>query len=114
MNLGGYRIGWRALMDDPGYSAVAVCGLAAGPATFFLLLSWVSYSFSCNAHVPGADRVFVLKHRMNLLDKPEFMELMPLPFRTAAERSGLAEAVAATVELPGNVRVDGRTRQCSG
>lgn len=110
MNLRDFRIGWRALMDDPGYSAVAVCGLAAGLATFFLLLSWVSYSFSYDAHVPDAQRVFVLKHRMNLLDKPEFMELMPLPFKAAAERSGLAESVAATVELPGNVRVDGRTR----
>lgn len=110
MNHRDFRIGWRALMDDPGYSAVAVCGLAAGLATFFLLLNWVSYSFSYDAQVPDAQRVFVLKHRMNLLDKPEFMELMPLPFKAAAERSGLAEAVAATVELPGNVKVDGRTR----
>ena len=111
MNVRDFRIGWRALMDDPGYSAVAVGGLAAGLATFFLLLSWVSYSFSYDTHVPDAERVFVLKHRMNLLDKPEFMELMPLPFKTAAERSGLAETVAAAVELAGNVQVDGRTRQ---
>lgn len=110
MNLRNFRFGWRALTDDPGYSAVAVCGLAAGLATFFLLLSWVGYSFSYDAHVPDAQRVFVLKHRMNLLDKPELMELMPLPFKAATERSGLAESVAATVELPGNVRVDGRTR----
>lgn len=110
MNLRDFRIGWRALMDDPGYSAVAVCGLAAGLATFFLLLSWVSYSFSYDAQAPDAQRVFVLKHRMNLLDKPEFMELMPLPFKAAAERSGLAEAVATTVALPGNVTLNGRTR----
>ena len=110
MNVRNFRIGWRALMDDPGYSAVAVGGLAAGLATFFLLLSWVSYSFSYDTHVPDADRVVVLKHRMNLLDKPEYMELMPLPFKTAAERSGLAESVTAAVELPGNVKVGDRTR----
>ena len=110
MNVHDFRIGWRALMADPGYSAVAIGGLAAGLATFFLLLCWVSYSFSYDAHVPDAERVFVLKHRMNLLDKPEYMELMPLPFKKAAERSGLAESVAAAVELPGNIRIDNRTR----
>lgn len=109
MSVRDLRIGWRTLLQDPGYAAVSVFGLAAGLATFFLLLSWVQYSFSYDAHVPDADRVFVLKHRMNLLEQPQFMEQMPLPFKQAAEKTGMTTAATAVVEQAGNVRVDGHT-----
>lgn len=113
MNFKDLRVGWRTIVQEPGFSAVAVLGLAVGLATCFLLFRYVAFSFSYDSQVPHGERVYVLKHRMNLLKKPTFVESMPLPFQRAADRSGAVELASVVVPLEGNLGVDGRTQRMS-
>lgn len=89
MKLHNFRIAWRVMSREPVYAVAVVLGLSIGLAVCFLLLSYVHYSFTYDTGVPAADRVYVLKHRLNLLANPKWNDSMPLPARTAAVKSGL-------------------------
>ncbi|WLI91541.1 ABC transporter permease [Massilia sp. R2A-15] len=88
MNVRDFRIGWRLLLKEPGYSAAVVFGLAVGFAVCFLLLGFVRYSFTYNAAIPASDRIFVVKERRNLLPRPDWRTMAPLALRDLAVASG--------------------------
>ena len=60
-----FRIGWRLLLKEPGYSAVVVLGLAVGFAACFLLLGYVAHSLSYDRHVPEREQVYRLMQKWN-------------------------------------------------
>jgi putative ABC transport system permease protein len=97
MNLRDFRVGWRLLVKEPGYSSVVIAGLAVGIAVCFLLLGLVRHSFSYDRQVPERDRVFQLMERWNLaLMGNEWEVGTSLAARDAALASGqplLATAV---------------------
>ncbi len=98
-SLRDFRIGWRLLVKEPAYSAVVVCGLAAGIAACFLLLGYVAHSFSYDRQVPQRERVYQLEHRWNAaLLGNDWMALASLPARDAVLKSG--QPVLATALLP--------------
>jgi putative ABC transport system permease protein len=94
-NFGDFRIGWRLLARKPFHSAVEIFGLAAGFAICFLLLGFVRYSFSYDSDVPEREHVFVIKHRLNFIPQPQWMEYTPFALRDAALQSGLPLQVSA-------------------
>ncbi|MES2297423.1 MAG: ABC transporter permease [Pseudomonadota bacterium] len=100
MHLRDFRIGWRLLIQAPAYSSAAVAGLMLGFAACFLLLAYVRFCFGFDSQVPQAERVYVMKHRLNFVPVPTWIEFMPLPARSAALDSALASEVAAVVPLP--------------
>ena len=61
------RIALRQFARQPLHTAAMLLGLPIGLAAAFLLLAFVHYSFSYDSAVPDNDRVFVLKHKLNLL-----------------------------------------------
>src|SRR5471032_3335785 len=89
MKTSDFRIGWRLLLRHPLHSAVEILGLATGFAVCFLLLGFVAYSFSYDSYVPQRERVFVIKHRLNFIPQPQWMEYTPFALRKVALRSGL-------------------------
>lgn len=89
MKLRDFRIGWRLLVRQPFQSAVELLGLATGFAVCFLLLGFVAYSFSYDSDVPERERVYVIKHRLNFIPQPQWMEYTPFALREVALRSGL-------------------------
>jgi hypothetical protein len=89
MRLRDFRIGWRLLVRQPFQSAVELLGLATGFAVCFLLLGFVAYSFSYDTDVPQRERVYVIKHRLNFIPQPQWMEYTPFALREVALRSGL-------------------------
>lgn len=89
MTLRDFRIGWRLLARQPFHSAVELLGLAIGFAVCFLLLGFVYHSFSYDRDVPQRERVFVIKHRLNFIPQPQWMEYTPFAIREVALRSGL-------------------------
>jgi hypothetical protein len=89
MRLRDFRIGWRLLIRQPFQSAVELLGLATGFAVCFLLLGFVAYSFSYDSDVPQRERVYVIKHRLNFIPQPQWMEYTPFALREVALRSGL-------------------------
>ena len=89
MALRDFRIGWRLLLRQPWHSAVEILGLATGFAVCFLLLGFVRYSFSYDSDVPERERVYVIKHRLNFIPQPQWLEYTPFALREVALRSGL-------------------------
>lgn len=98
------RLAWRQLAAEPGYSAVTILGLAAGFTTCFTLLAYVAFAFSYHRHVPAAHEVYALKQYVNLISKPGWMEVMPLPLLGVAEKSGMAQAAALAMPVETSLR----------
>lgn len=100
-----FRIGWRQLVQEPGYSAVTVLGLAVACAACFLLLGFVAYCLNYNRHVPDAERVVVVKQRINFFPRPDWNTRAFLPLRDTALASGMAEQAAIADPIMKPLRV---------
>ena len=111
MNLRDFRIGWRLLLRQPFHSAVEILGLATGFAICFLLLGFVHYSFSYDSDVPDRDRVFVVKHRLNFIPQPQWMEYTPFALRSVALQSGLPLEVSAWWPRKTTLQLQGRQQE---
>ncbi|CAN7610249.1 ABC transporter permease [Pseudoduganella sp. LjRoot289] len=110
MYLNDLRTGWRLLAQQPAYTAVVVLGLAFGFAASFLLLGYVHYSFSYDSAVPDSRRVYVFKHKLNLLAQPQWTEQMPLPAREVLAASGIPMTLSSVMPRSALVRAPGRNR----
>lgn len=106
-----FRIGWRLLLRHPLQSAVEIVGLATGFAVCFLLLGFVAYSFSYDSDVPQSERVFVIKHRLNFIPQPQWMEYTPFALREVALRSGLPLEASAWWPRKATMQRQGRTQE---
>lgn len=111
MNVRDFRIGWRLLIQQPAYSAVVVLGLSIGFAVFFLLLGFVRYSYSYDQAVPQADRIYLVMNKFNVMGKPAWYEMTPLPLLAAAQGSGLVETATAIVPQQLPVKVGDQVTQ---
>jgi ABC-type antimicrobial peptide transport system permease subunit len=106
MTLRDFRIGWRLLLKEPGYSLAVVLGLAVGFAVCFLLLGFVRYSFTYNAQIPDSERIFVVKERRNMLPRPDWRASAPAPLRDVAVRSGPQVSATAARSFDLAARID--------
>ncbi|WBS03173.1 ABC transporter permease [Pseudoduganella sp. SL102] len=104
MTLRDFRIGWRLLLREPGFSLVTVLGLALAFAACFLLLGYVRYCFSYDSHVPDAARVVQLKQRINWFPRPDWNTRAMLPLRQVALDSGMVEQASIAVPLDTPIR----------
>ncbi|SDG92104.1 MULTISPECIES: ABC transporter permease [unclassified Duganella] len=84
-----FRIAWRLLLRHPLNTAVELLGLAFGFAVCFLLIGFVHYSFSYDDDVPQREQVYLIKHRLNFIPQPQWMEYTPFALREVALQSGL-------------------------
>jgi len=84
MKLRDFRIGWRALIQEPAYSMVVVLGLGIGLAACLLLLGFVRYSWNYNAQVPDVDDLYVIKQRYNIDPVAPWFDQSPYALRVAA------------------------------
>ncbi|MDN2704502.1 ABC transporter permease [Janthinobacterium sp. SUN100] len=111
MSARDFRIGWRLLAQQPAYSAAALGGLATGFALCLLLLCLVRYSFSFDAAVPQAERVYVLKHRLNFIPQPQWLEYTPFALRDVALRSGFPLQASVFWPRKATFEQDGRQQE---
>ncbi|GJJ02597.1 hypothetical protein RugamoR64_31350 [Duganella rhizosphaerae] len=111
MKTSDFRIGWRLLLRHPLHSAVEILGLATGFAVCFLLLGFVAYSFSYDSDVPQRERVFVIKHRLNFIPQPQWMEYTPFALREVALRSGVPLEASAWWPRQATLQLHGRMQQ---
>ncbi len=105
-----FRLGWRLLLRHPLNTAVELLGLAAGFAVCFVLLAFVQYSFSYDREVPQREQVYVIKHRLNFIPQPQWMEYTPFALRGVALQTGLPLQVSAWWPSQAAVQQDGRVR----
>ena len=107
MKLENLRIGVRHLMQEPGYSAIAILGLSIGLASCLLLLGFVQYCWHYDAQVPGVDQIYVVKQRFNVDAKAPWFDQAPLLLREAALHTpGVADASAFFRVDPPTVRIE--------
>lgn len=107
MHLRDFRIGWRLLVKQPAYSAVAILGLAIGFAACLLLLGYVRYSLSYDSAVPQAQHIYLVKSKLNI-GPATWSEATPLPFLDVAQRSGMVEASTVLQPVFTAIRADTR------
>lgn len=105
------RVGWRLLLRQPFNSAVELLGLAAGFAVCFVLLAFVQHSFSYDHDVQQRDRVYIIKHRLNFIPQPQWMEYTPFALRGAALQSGLPLQVSAWWPTTATLHQNGEVRE---
>ena len=108
MTLRDFRIGWRLLLKEPGYSLAVVLGLAVGFAVCFLLLGFVRYCFTYNAAIPDSEHIFVVKERRNLLPRPDWRATAPPPLRDVAATSGPQLSATSAKSFDLAARIDNR------
>jgi putative ABC transport system permease protein len=106
-----FRVGWRLLLRQPLHTAVELLGLAAGFAVCFVLLGFVWYSFGYDRDVPQREQVFVIKHRLNFIPQPQWMEYTPFAVREVALRSGLPLQVSVWWPSKAMLQQQGRLRE---
>jgi putative ABC transport system permease protein len=107
MRIRDFRIGWRALVQEPAYSLVVVLGLGIGFAAFLLLIGFVRYSWEYNSHVPQVENVYVVKQRDNVNPLEPWFDQSPLLLRAAALK--LPGVEVATAYIPARPQVSGMT-----
>ena len=97
------------MVKEPGYSLVAVLGLAVGLAAFLLLSGFARYSWSYNAQVPDAEHVYIIKHRFNVEAGRRWWDKAPMVLREAARATpGVTDATGYLGWFPLNIQVDGQ------
>lgn len=108
MTLRNFRIGWRLLLKEPGYSVAVVCGLAVGFAVCFLLLGFVRYCFTYNQAIADSEQIFVVKERRNFLPRPDWVAAAPPPLRAIAAASGPGVTATSARSFDLAARIDNR------
>lgn len=103
-----FRLGWRLMRRQPGYSTVMVGSLAIGFAVTFLVLGFLRFESSFDRHVPAIDEVRVLKARARF-GLPFWSENVPLSTAASITAADPSAAVTAVVPMTAAVRVDTRT-----
>ena len=104
-----FRVAWRLMVKEPGYSLVAVLGLAVGLAAFLLLSGFARYSWTYNAHVPDAEHVYLIKHRFNVEAGRPWWDKAPMALREAARATaGVTDTTGYLGWFPLNIKVDGQ------
>jgi len=96
-------------MKRQHYSLVAVLGLAVGLAAFLLMAGFARYSWSYDAHMPDADNVYIIKHRLNLEAGRRWWDKVPMSLREAAQSMpGVTDATGYVAWFPLNLQVEGQ------
>jgi putative ABC transport system permease protein len=108
MTLRDFRIGWRLLLKEPGYSMAVVGGLAVGLAVCFLLLGFVRYCFSYNEAIADSEQIFLVKERRNFLPRPDWVAAAPPPLRDIATASGPGVTATSAKSFELAARIDNR------
>ena len=94
MKIRDLKIAWRILLKQPAHSLIVFFGLSVSFCVCFLLLGYAKFSFEYDAHVPDAKRIFLVKHRLNLLANPDWVDFNVWPLEEQLGQSGLPHSLA--------------------
>lgn len=103
MNMRDFRIGWRLLVKEPGYSTAVILGLSVGFAVCVLLLGYVRYCFTYNGQFKDAGQVFVVKERRNMMPRPEWRASAPSALLGVATGEGVTATRALQADLAARI-----------
>ncbi len=105
----GLKIGWRLFRKDIVNSSLLLFSLSLSFALCFLLFGYAQYSYGYDAHIPNAERIFLVKHRVNAFDRPIWVDFSPIKIADALERSGIPYRLAYFQNVPTSVAAKSRS-----
>ncbi|UTH75034.1 ABC transporter permease [Chromobacterium sp. IIBBL 290-4] len=101
-----FRVGWRWLAKEPGWSSLVIGGLAIGFACCFLLLGYVGYSWQFDRHIQGREQVYLLRSKMNFGDQEHaWRPESPMAAGQALRDSGIVEKLSMALGYFAPIRV---------
>jgi putative ABC transport system permease protein len=74
-----FKIAWRNLLKNKGYSLINICGLAAGMAVVILISLWIYNELNFNKYHKNYNRIAQVKQNQSFNGKIETWPGMPLP-----------------------------------
>lgn len=74
-----FKIGWRNLLRDKGYSLINIGGLAIGMAFALLIGLWIQYELSYDSFHAQGDRIAKVKKHVLFNDEKSTQEGTPFP-----------------------------------
>ncbi|MBC3875692.1 ABC transporter permease [Undibacterium flavidum] len=89
MKIRDLKIAWRILLKQPAHSLIVFLGLSVSFGVCFLLLGYAKYSFEYDGHVPDAKRIFLVKHRLNVIAYPAWIDFNVWPLKQSLGQSGI-------------------------
>lgn len=93
MNIRDLKIAWRILLKQPAHSLIVFLGLGVSFCVCFLLLGYARFSFEYNAHVADADRIFLVKHRVNAFSRPVWVDFSAVRLNESIGSSGIPHTI---------------------
>lgn len=82
-----FKIGWRNLLRNKGYSAINIGGLAVGMAVSMLIAFWVSDELSFNKYNPNYARIAQVMQNLTFNSETNTQPAIPIPLKGALEKS---------------------------
>ncbi|MBC3875693.1 ABC transporter permease [Undibacterium flavidum] len=89
MKIRDLKIAWRILLKQPAHSLIVFLGLSVSFCVCFLLLGYAKYSFEYDTHVPDAKRIFLVKHKLNVIGNPAWVDFSVVPLKESLGQSGI-------------------------
>ena len=111
MKIKDLKIAWRILLRQPVHSLIVFLGLSVSFCVCFLLLGYARFSFEYDAHVPDAKRIFLVKHRLNVLANPTWVDFSVWPLEEKLGQSGLPHSLASVNLVSRSVSVTFSSKQ---
>jgi ABC-type antimicrobial peptide transport system permease subunit len=87
------KIAWRILLKQPAHSLIVFLGLSVSFCVCFLLLGYAKFSFEYNAHIADADRIFLVKHKVNVFSRPVWVDFGQMRLNEAIGSSGIPHTI---------------------
>ena len=93
MKIRDLKIAWRILLKQPTHSLIVFLGLSVSFGVCFLLLGYAKFSFEYNAHIADADRIFLVKHKVNVFSRPVWVDFGQMRLNEAIGSSGIPHTI---------------------
>lgn len=93
MKIRDLKIAWRILLKQPAHSLIVFLSLSLSFSVCFLLLGYAKFSFEYNAHIVDADRIFLVKHRINVFSRPVWVDFGQMRLNETIGSSGIPHTI---------------------
>lgn len=99
MKLKDFRVGWRMLVADPGYSIVVVLGLAAAITCAYLIAAFLADVLIPDAAIKAPHQVVRVEFKPNIPGRSDqWLQHAPFVLRDALRQSGAPVSAVARVQ----------------
>ncbi len=110
-----FKVGWRQLLAEPGWSAMVLGGLAIGFAVCLLLGGYVRYALSVNHAIPDSSHLYQVTMRYTIPGQSaEWFGNAPVALRSAAVSAGIPAKMTMIMPYSPSLNAGGLVKKVDG